>query len=118
MKLSKILFIFCLCIALITACSKAKGEKKMENSSENKNRPVVEMKTNLGTVKIEMWSDLTPKTVENFTALAMGQKEWTDSHFLFTKKPFPRQRDCLYHNRTDFYHNQGSQPRCETTFTR
>ncbi len=78
MKLSKILFIFCLCIALITACSKAKGEKKMENSSENKNRPVVEMKTNLGTVKIEMWSDLTPKTVENFTALAMGQKEWTD----------------------------------------
>ncbi|MGL4370377.1 MAG: peptidylprolyl isomerase [Spirochaetota bacterium] len=56
------------------ACGKNKGEKEMSSAQ----RPVVEMETSLGTIKIEMMSDIAPKTVENFIGLATGTKEWTD----------------------------------------
>ena len=42
------------------------------------NRPVIEMQTSMGTMKIELMNDLAPKTVENFLGLASGTKEWTD----------------------------------------
>jgi peptidyl-prolyl cis-trans isomerase A (cyclophilin A) len=41
-------------------------------------RPVVLMKTSMGDVKLELFSDETPKTVANFLDLAEGRKEWTD----------------------------------------
>ncbi|HQO08478.1 MAG TPA: peptidylprolyl isomerase [Clostridiales bacterium] len=37
------------------------------------------METTLGTIKIELWPDKAPKTVDNFIGLANGTKEWTDS---------------------------------------
>ena len=36
------------------------------------------MKTNMGEITIRMFSDLAPKTVENFVGLATGAKEFTD----------------------------------------
>jgi peptidyl-prolyl cis-trans isomerase A (cyclophilin A) len=35
-------------------------------------------KTNLGNFAVKLFKDETPKTVENFVGLAMGQKEYTD----------------------------------------
>jgi peptidyl-prolyl cis-trans isomerase A (cyclophilin A) len=40
--------------------------------------------TSLGTIKVRLFNDKSPKTVENFTGLAMGTKEFTDPK---TKKP-------------------------------
>jgi len=36
------------------------------------------METGLGTIKLELWNDIAPKTVDNFIGLANGTKEWTD----------------------------------------
>jgi peptidyl-prolyl cis-trans isomerase A (cyclophilin A) len=36
------------------------------------------MKTSLGDIKIRLYEDKAPKTVENFVGLATGTKEWTD----------------------------------------
>jgi peptidyl-prolyl cis-trans isomerase A (cyclophilin A) len=41
-------------------------------------RPHVLMKTELGDITVEMWPDVAPVTVENFTGLAMGTREWKD----------------------------------------
>ncbi|MCK4980209.1 MAG: peptidylprolyl isomerase, partial [Candidatus Delongbacteria bacterium] len=47
------------------------------------------METNMGTIKIELWPNITPKTVANFTGLANGTKEWTDPKTKKkVKKPF------------------------------
>jgi peptidyl-prolyl cis-trans isomerase A (cyclophilin A) len=35
-------------------------------------------RTSLGTIKIKLFPETAPKTVENFVALATGAKEWTD----------------------------------------
>jgi peptidyl-prolyl cis-trans isomerase A (cyclophilin A) len=47
------------------------------------------MKTSMGTLKIELFNDLAPKTVDNFLGLAKGEKEWTDPKSgSKVKKPF------------------------------
>ena len=38
----------------------------------------VTMKTNHGVIELELFQELTPKTVDNFVGLANGTKEWTD----------------------------------------
>ena len=38
---------------------------------------VATMKTNLGTIKLNLFGNHAPKTVANFTGLATGTKEWT-----------------------------------------
>ena len=40
--------------------------------------------TSEGDIKINLFDEQTPKTVENFLGLASGKKEWTDP---FTGKP-------------------------------
>ncbi|MDA3837643.1 MAG: peptidylprolyl isomerase [Candidatus Delongbacteria bacterium] len=51
--------------------------------------PVVTMETNMGTIKIELWPEIAPKTVANFEGLANGTKEWTDPKSKAkVKKPF------------------------------
>jgi peptidyl-prolyl cis-trans isomerase A (cyclophilin A) len=39
----------------------------------------VTMQTNQGTIKLELWPEIAPKTVENFVGLASGSKEYTDA---------------------------------------
>jgi cyclophilin family peptidyl-prolyl cis-trans isomerase len=75
-----------LCCSAIV-CAKKKGESAaMSNSQE---RPVVIMETSMGTIKIELWNDIAPKTVDNFIGLATGEKEWTDPKSgSKVKKPF------------------------------
>lgn len=36
------------------------------------------MHTSEGDIKINLFDEQTPKTVENFLGLASGKKEWTD----------------------------------------
>lgn len=67
---------------LFLSCQQKKDEAA--KSAENDNtltesvKPVATIETSLGTIKIELWPDIAPKTVENFIGLANGTKEWTD----------------------------------------
>lgn len=40
--------------------------------------PTAVIKTNLGTIKVKLFKDKAPLTVDNFVGLATGKKEWTD----------------------------------------
>ena len=52
-------------------------------------KPIVTMETSMGTIKIELWPEIAPKTVVNFADLANGTKEWTDPKTMKNvKKPF------------------------------
>ncbi|MBN2788561.1 MAG: peptidylprolyl isomerase [Candidatus Delongbacteria bacterium] len=39
---------------------------------------IVTMHTNKGNIKLELWPDIAPQTVDNFVSLAKGEKEWED----------------------------------------
>lgn len=55
------------CTAVWAANSKEKGKEMFAT-----------MTTSMGTIKLKLFSDKAPKTVENFVSLAEGTKEWTD----------------------------------------
>ncbi len=40
--------------------------------------PTAVIKTSMGTIKVKLFKDKAPLTVENFIGLATGKKEWTD----------------------------------------
>jgi cyclophilin family peptidyl-prolyl cis-trans isomerase len=69
---------------LFVSCAQ-KNENKTGEQAEKaagkeviSSKPVVTMETTLGTIKIELWPDKAPITVDNFIGLANGTKEWTD----------------------------------------
>jgi peptidyl-prolyl cis-trans isomerase A (cyclophilin A) len=54
-------------------------EKKTETQTKKENKmDTAILKTTLGTIKLKLFKDRSPKTVENFVGLATGSKEWTD----------------------------------------
>ncbi len=69
-----LLFIF---ISCAQKTEKAVSEESAQQS-ETLNNPVATIETNKGTITIELWPNIAPMTVENFTGLANGTKEWTD----------------------------------------
>jgi cyclophilin family peptidyl-prolyl cis-trans isomerase len=88
-------------------CTKKRGETAaMSNSQE---RPVIVMETSMGQIKIELWNDIAPKTVDNFVGLATGEKEWTDPKTgSKVKKPF--YDGLIFHRVIDDFMIQGGCP--------
>ena len=39
---------------------------------------IATMNTNKGNIKLELWPEIAPETVNNFVSLAKGEKEWED----------------------------------------
>lgn len=39
---------------------------------------IATMNTNKGIIKLELWPEIAPETVDNFVSLAKGEKEWED----------------------------------------
>jgi len=64
------LSVFCLIIALLIAGSTA---------SADQTNPVCLLKTSMGDIHIELFSDEAPKTVKNFIDLAEGNKSFVDA---------------------------------------
>ncbi len=64
-----------LLIALFFSANAVQAQDAAKNEAK---RPTILMKTDLGDIRIELWPDVAPKTVENFIGLAMGTKEFTD----------------------------------------
>ncbi len=82
----KVLVLLFSCIVMISGCKK-KDTPIPDLTSVN--RPVVSMKTSMGTVYIELFTDIAPVTAANFIELASGSKEWTDPKTnSVVKKPF------------------------------
>ena len=73
-KINLSIFIFILSLGVLIAC----GSKDNSNSNPNEKETfamsdsitVAVIKTNMGTIEIELFADQTPKTVENFIGLA------------------------------------------------
>ncbi|MFP4562770.1 MAG: peptidylprolyl isomerase [Spirochaetia bacterium] len=63
-----------LIIALSAGLAAGLGAEEMENTSN----PVAVMKTNYGTIELELFPEAAPKTTDNFIGLAEGSKEFTD----------------------------------------
>jgi len=51
-----------------TACAQKKDENKMTDLTAKKTKVI--MKTSQGTIELELWPDMAPKTVENFVKLS------------------------------------------------
>lgn len=71
-------FILACCLLAFAVPAAAQTGAKAADTKTEGVKPVVTMETELGTIKIELWPDLAPKTVDNFIGLANGTKEWTD----------------------------------------
>ncbi len=61
-------------LGMLISCGKEKGDatslKQKETLRMNDTITVAVMKTNMGTIEVELFTDQTPKTVENFIGLA------------------------------------------------
>ena len=67
--------------AVLAACGAPTKQSVIESSEEKVkllSNPMVVMKTNHGTIYIELYPIAAPQTVKNFLGLALGTKEYTD----------------------------------------
>jgi len=69
-----------------TAWAADKG-KKEEKAKPKGKQMIAVMETSMGTFKVKLFSEESPKTVENFVGLAEGTIEWTDPKGKKEKKP-------------------------------
>jgi len=67
------------------------------------------LKTSKGDIKLELWPETAPETVDNFLGLASGEKEWTDPKTGQTvNKPF--YNGTIFHRVIDDFMIQGGCP--------
>lgn len=73
-KIKYLIIIISISIAIIGACASQNNESSKTNNKEGKKMSspstVAVIKTNMGTIEIELFADQTPKTVENFVGLS------------------------------------------------
>jgi len=65
--------------------------------------------TSEGNFSVQLFDDLAPKTVENFTGLADGSREWTDPRTK-TKSNAPYYNGTIFHRVIDGFMIQGGDP--------
>jgi cyclophilin family peptidyl-prolyl cis-trans isomerase len=65
-------------ILMLVALGCGKKNEGAAQMGEGKSRPIVTIETSMGIIRVELWNDIAPKTVENFIGLATGDKEWKD----------------------------------------
>lgn len=68
------------------AAEKAKEETPAKTKKKGIRKMFALMETSMGTIKIRLHFDKTPKTVANFVDLAEGTKEWTEAGTKMKKK--------------------------------
>jgi peptidyl-prolyl cis-trans isomerase A (cyclophilin A) len=97
----KTLILFTLLLAPSTFASDKAAEKK---------KPIAIIKTSMGTIKVTLFKDKAPKTVENFTGLATGSKEWTDPKSGKNMKGKSLYADTVFHRVIPDFMIQGGDP--------
>ncbi len=94
-------------VAFSTNATAAENAKK-EDTKKGKNMFAV-METSMGKIKIQLFPDKAPKTVENFVGLAEGTKEWTDPKTKKKEKK-PLYNGTIFHRVIDGFMIQGGDP--------
>jgi peptidyl-prolyl cis-trans isomerase A (cyclophilin A) len=89
-------------------------EGRQEVEQSNTKRSIAMIETSMGTMKIELWNDLTPTTVDSFIGLAAGTREWVDPRSgSKVKRPF--YNGLIFHRVIPDFMIQGGCPRGEGT---
>lgn len=102
---------FALLLLMVSGVAFAKDAPKAKDAAQpakGKNMTAV-METNLGTIKIKLFSEDAPKTVENFVGLAEGTKEWTDPKS-GKKEKKPLYNGTIFHRVINGFMIQGGDP--------
>jgi cyclophilin family peptidyl-prolyl cis-trans isomerase len=97
-------------IAVLLTAAAVQAQEKVNTMK----KPTVLLKTEAGEITIELWSDIAPKTVENFTGLAEGTKEWTDPK-TGQKVTRPFYDGLMFHRVIDDFMIQGGCPKGDGT---
>jgi peptidyl-prolyl cis-trans isomerase A (cyclophilin A) len=71
---------------------------------------IATIKTNLGTVKCQLFADKAPMTVANFVGLATGKKPWTDPKTQKLMKNKPYYNGVIFHRVIPEFMIQGGDP--------
>jgi peptidyl-prolyl cis-trans isomerase A (cyclophilin A) len=70
-------FVLAALVVATTVCSAADKDKSETTPAKGK-KMFATFDTSMGKIKVQLFPDKAPKTVENFVGLANGTKEWTD----------------------------------------
>lgn len=73
-------------------------------------RPVAVMKTNLGEIRLQLFADEAPKTVENFLGLATGKRPWKDPKTGDSIADRPLYNGTIFHRIIPGFMIQGGDP--------
>lgn len=103
----------------ITACAAlffslgafaVEGKKEKVDAKASKGKEMIAvMDTTMGTIKIKLFADKVPKTVENFVGLAEGTIEWQDPK-TGKKEKKPLYNGTIFHRVIDGFMIQGGDP--------
>lgn len=90
-----------------------KDDKKLGTGAKSKDAKgknmFAIMETSMGKIKIKLFNDKAPQTVENFVGLAEGTKEWTDAK-TSKKEKKPLYNGTIFHRVIDGFMIQGGDP--------
>ena len=78
-----------------TPATETKSEPKGPYMSDSNLYAIIE--TTMGDIRVQLYESESPKTVENFTGLATGEKEWTDPATGETQKGKPYFDGIIFH---------------------
>ena len=106
--LAAVLVISGVCSAKDTKADASKDKAKATNPAKGKKMFAI-MDTSQGTIKIQLFPDKAPKTVENFVGLAKGTKEWTDPKTQKKEKK-PLYNGTVFHRVIKGFMIQGGDP--------
>jgi len=73
-----LLFALTFCCGVSFAADKAETKTETKTTTTKGKDMFATLETSMGKIKVKLFPDKAPKTVENFVALAEGTKEWTD----------------------------------------
>ncbi len=114
-KLTSLLFIIVLAFAF--GCNEKDGQSK-ETKETKVNKEITELyaifETSMGDIKIKLFKDKSPKTVDNFVGLATGEKEWIDPKTLEKVKK-PLYDGTIFHRVIPNFMIQGGDPKSNGT---
>src|SRR5665213_2350726 len=108
--LAALLVVSGVCTAADSKPGATKGKDKAKETSPAKGKKMFAIfETSLGTIKLQLFPDKAPKTVENFVGLAKGTKEWTDPN-TGKKEKKPLYNGTVFHRVIPNFMIQGGDP--------
>ncbi|MFC6837663.1 peptidylprolyl isomerase [Halomarina ordinaria] len=79
------------------------------HEKENEDNPEAVLQTNHGDIRLELFAERAPRTVENFLGLATGSQEWEDPETGETRSE-PLYEDVVFHRVIEGFMIQGGDP--------